>query len=59
MMETVNEPEWKAPWFKVYRPWFLEGEQVVDCASGYEALLAAPLADSTRQRLADAGLDDE
>ena len=29
IMEAANEPEWMAPWERVYRRWFPEGEQPV------------------------------
>lgn len=30
IVEAVNEPEWVAPWERVYRRWFPEEEQSVD-----------------------------
>lgn len=30
IMEAANEPEWMAPWMRVYRRWFPEGEQAVE-----------------------------
>ncbi|GAA4049298.1 TetR/AcrR family transcriptional regulator [Nonomuraea soli] len=30
IMEAVNEPEWIAPWERVYRRWFPEEEQAVE-----------------------------
>ncbi|UGT55235.1 TetR/AcrR family transcriptional regulator [Nocardia asteroides] len=30
IMEAANEPDWIAPWMRVYRRWFPEGDQPVD-----------------------------
>lgn len=30
IMDAANEPEWMAPWMRVYRRWFPEGEQPVE-----------------------------
>ncbi|WP_158634249.1 TetR/AcrR family transcriptional regulator [Amycolatopsis sp. WAC 04197] len=30
ILEAANDPEWMAPWLRVYRRWFPEGEQPVE-----------------------------
>ena len=69
LMEAANEPEWLAPWERVYRRWFPEDTPVeeldglglrchlarmaADGSGGYERVLYEPLTLLARERLID------
>ncbi|WP_173098379.1 TetR/AcrR family transcriptional regulator [Actinomadura verrucosospora] len=49
IMEAANEPEWMAPWLRVYRRWFPEEEQPVEDLDdlSFRCLIARMAADGT------------
>ena len=67
IMEAANEPEWMAPWERVYRRWFPEEQAVgelddlslrclvarmaADGSWGYESILSSPMTSEARERL--------
>ncbi len=74
LMEAANEPEWIAPWERVYRRWFPEdlppedldplslrcliARMAADGIWGYESVLASPLTEASRARILTGILDD-